>query len=84
MEDLILVSNKVELRGVANKTSSKGKVYQMLNVEDTQGTPLAFYVPDVSIIPQGLKKGDMLKLTFVCRTYRCNNEFHLRKIEKWS
>lgn len=57
-----LVTENLELRGIKNSTSSKGNLYYILNCEDHDGSPLQFYCKDASAFPEGLKKGDKVKV----------------------
>lgn len=67
-------TNSLELRGIANKQSSKG-VYYMVNLEEDDGTPVAFYARDASGFPAGLKKGD--KVYALCEVVRFDRQERL-------
>ena len=69
---LKLYSKPVELRGVAHKTTKAGKLYYVLNVESEDGSPHGLYCPDASVLPQGLKKGDMISVEFDVHYYGTN------------
>lgn len=57
------ISDSLEFRGIKNSTSKKGNVYYTLNCENTvDGSPIAFYVSESKLIPQGMKKGDKVKV----------------------
>lgn len=56
-----VVTEKVELRGITNKTTKNGNVYYMLNVEDVDGSPWQFYCPNSEVFPTGLKKAIISK-----------------------
>lgn len=61
---LTVKSCPVELRGIANKATKDGKPYYILNVEDNEGNPHGLYCRDFNKLPQGMKKGDMIQVTF--------------------
>lgn len=67
---LTVTSNKLELRGVANKTSKNGTVYYVINTETEDGTPYGFYCKDSSAFPSGLKKGDTVNVVFEVSYYK--------------
>lgn len=75
-------SEKLELRGIANRQSKNGKVYYIVNVESLDGTPYGFYCPDASAFQQGLKKGDMVCVTFDVKIYNGNEQLLVNKVEK--
>lgn len=58
-----LSTENLELRGIKNMTSGKGNVYYMVNCEDNEGSPLQFYCRDSKAFPEGLKKGDKVRIT---------------------
>lgn len=53
---LKVTSCKLELRGVAPQTTKNGSQYHIINAETEDGTAYQFYCPNVSALPQGLKK----------------------------
>lgn len=60
---MVLVTEKLELRGVKNVSTKDNKVYYLLNCENIHtGEPCQFYCKDYSVIPQGLKKGDNVEI----------------------
>lgn len=66
---LTVLSTPLELRGIVNKTTKAkdgkdSKVYYVLNVESSDGSPHALYCPNVDALPPGLSKGDMVTVTF--------------------
>ena len=61
---LKVTSPPVELRGIANNTSKKGNLYYTINVETDDGSPHGLYCPSAECLPQGLKKGEMIRVTF--------------------
>ena len=67
---LTVKSTSVELRGIRNDVSKNGKAYYTLNVETADGTPHSLYCPDFNAIPQGLKKGEMIRVTFNVHRYQ--------------
>lgn len=77
-------TNPMELRGVANKTSAKGKVYYTLNVESSDGTPHALYCPDASALPAGLKRGDSILVEFDVTYYKGNERLIVSKVTRVS
>lgn len=77
-------SEVMELRGVANKQSAQGKVYYIVNVETMDGTPHQFYCPDATALPQGLKKGDNVVLTFDVKYYKNQESLVVANVEKAS
>lgn len=79
---LTVKSAPLELRGIANKTSNKGNVYYTLNCESADGSPHALYCPDAKALPQGLKKGDMVSVSFDVSYYKGNEELIVSKVEK--
>lgn len=79
---LSVKSNPLELRGIANNTSKKGNVYYTINTEAADGSPHAFYCPDAAALPQGLKKGDMVTVTFDVSYYKGNERLVVSKVDK--
>lgn len=66
---LTVTTCPLELRGIANKTTSNGRTYYVLNCESNDGTPHAMYCPSADALPAGLKKGDMVTMLCDVRTY---------------
>lgn len=79
---LTLKCNGLELRGIANKTSNKGNVYYILYVENVDGKPYNFYVPDAKALPQGLKKGDTVNVSFDLSYYKGNERLTVSRVDK--
>lgn len=79
---LTVIANKLELRGVVNKTSKNGTVYYVLNMEDAEGTPMQFYCPESNALPQTLRKGDKVNVTFEVKSYKGTDKLIVRKVEK--
>lgn len=76
--------SSLELRGVASKTTAKGKPFYLLNVEDNEGNPYSLYCPDFNSLPQGLSKGDNVSVEFDVHYYQGNERLIVRKVEKVS
>lgn len=58
-----LTTDVLELRGLKNNKSKKGNVYYTLNCETvSEGEPYQFYCPSAEVLPEGLKKGDKIKI----------------------
>lgn len=79
---LTVASEPLELRGVASKESKNGKAYFYINAETPDGTSHQFYCPVFNVIPQGLKKGDMVRLYFNVRYFKGNERLEVCKVEK--
>lgn len=79
---LSVTSSVLELRGVANKVSKKGTPFYIINVEDYVGTPYALYCPNFDAIPQGLKKGDNVVVTFDVRSYQGQDNLSVTAVRK--
>ena len=79
---LKVVSENLELRGVASNTTKNGKTYYMVNAETHDGTAYQFYCPTYEALPQGMKKGDMVKLHFVVKYFNRNERLEVVQVEK--
>lgn len=79
---LKVTSAPLELRGIANNTSQKGNLYYTLNCESEDGSPHALYCPKVEALPQGLKKGDIVKVTFEVTYFKGNERLVVDKVER--
>lgn len=79
---LIVKSHPLELRGIANKSSRNGNQYYVLNVESADGSPHALYCPKYEAIPQGLKKGDAISVTFEVTYFKGNERLVVSAVEK--
>lgn len=79
---LTLECKDLELRGIANKTSQNNKVYYILYVENVEGKPYNFYCPDASALPQGLKKGDTVNVSFDLSYYKGQERLTVSKVSK--
>lgn len=82
---LTVKAEKLELRGVMNQTSAKtGKVYYILHTETSAGEPHQLFCPEASALPQGLKKGDLVNVTFDVQRYKQNERLVVAKVERAS
>ena len=72
----------VELRGVSNKQTKKGETYYLLNVETADGLPYSVYCPTAEVLPQGLRKGDMIEIDFEVRKYLLDEKLVARVVCK--
>lgn len=79
---LNVTSSTLELRGVQSKTTSKGKAYYILNVEDESGSPYALYCPEFNTLPRGLDKGDKIAVTFEVKVYNGNERLIVIGVDK--
>ncbi len=79
---LTLNCNGLELRCIANKTSNKGNVYYILYVENNEGKPFNFYVPNAKALPEGLKKSDKINVLFDLSYYKGNERLTVSKVVK--
>lgn len=79
---LIVKSLPLELRGIANKSSRNGNQYYVLNVESADGSPHQLYCPKFEAIPQGLKKGDAISVTFEVTYFKGNERLVVFAVEK--
>lgn len=62
---LKVTAQALELRGIANATTKKGNNYFTIQAETPDdGTAFSFYCPEVSALPEGLRKGMMVDITF--------------------
>lgn len=79
---LKVTSAPLELRGIANNTSKKGNLYYTLNVESDDGSPHALYCPKSEALPQGLKKGEMVRVTFEVSYFKGNERLVVTAVER--
>ena len=79
---LTVKSTPLELRGIANKSSRNGNVYYVLNVESADGSPHALYCPKQEALPVGLRKGDMVSVSFEVAYFKGNERLVVAKVEK--
>lgn len=78
---LKLKTDVLELRGIDNKQSAKGNVYYILYVENFCGKPYNFYVPDAKALPDGLRKGSQIIITFDLSYFKGNERLSVSKVE---
>lgn len=79
---LTVKSSPLELRGIANKSSRNGNQYYLLNVESADGSPHALYCPKFEALPAGLKKGDMVCVTFEVSYFKGNERLVISHVER--
>lgn len=79
---LTVKSSPLELRGIANKSSRNGNQYYVLNVESSDGSPHALYCPKFEALPQGLKKGEMVQVTFEVSYFKGNERLVVTAVER--
>ncbi len=75
-------SEPLELRGIVHKQTKAGKLYYVLNTESDDGSPHALYCPDAGRLPQGLKKGDLVQVTFDVAVFQGNERLVVSMVEK--
>lgn len=75
-------SSPIELRGVENKVKKDGSVYYVLRVEGENGVPYQLYCPKPDALPDGLKKGNMITVTFGYTVYDRSERLFVSKVEK--
>lgn len=76
-----LITDTLELRGIKNSKSNKGNVYYIINCEEAQdGTPCQFYCPDSKALPEGLKKGDKVRLEVVYDKFKNLSVVDVKKV----
>lgn len=79
---LCMKSLPLELRGVQNRLTKGGKAYYLLNVENEDGMPYQLYCPNSNALPQGLKKGDMVTVTFAYTVFDRQERVYVTQVEK--
>lgn len=79
---ILAVSNPLEIRGVVNKVTQKGKPYFVINVEDADGYAHSLYCPKVEALPLGLKKCDKVFVTFSLGSWNGQERYTVEKVEK--
>lgn len=75
-------ADALELRGVSNRVTKSGRNYLSLNVEDNEGFPYSLYCPKPEIMPQGLKKGDKISVTFAYSQYHGQERLIVSAVSK--
>lgn len=79
---LTVKSSPMELRGVAHRPKrNSDKVYYLVNAETEDGTAYSFYCPNPSSFGAGLKKGDMVEITFEVSYYNNKEQLIVSKVE---
>lgn len=79
---LTVKSCPMELRGIAHKPrKNTGEVYYLVNAETEDGTAYSFYCPNASAFGAGLKKGDMVEITFEVSFYNNKERLIVTKVE---
>ena len=80
---ITLTAKNLELRGIAHRVNKEtGNLYYLLNVEDDEGTPYQFYAKDSSNFEQGLKKGDMVDISFVYLKFGKDERINVFSVRK--
>lgn len=79
---LTVTSSPLELRGIAHKRTKDDKIYYIINAESEDGTPHGLYCPDAKAFPDGLKKGDMIYVTFNVYRYGGNERLVVSSVCK--
>lgn len=80
---LHVASEPLELRGIASNTSPKtGKMYYIVNCETDDGTPYQFYCPDFNALPQGLSKGEKVRVYFNVRYFNQKERLEVFRVDK--
>lgn len=80
---LKVASEPLELRGIASK-EGKNKMYYSVNAETPDGTAYQFYCPDFNALPQGLNKGDQVRVYFNVRYFQGKERLEVCGVEKVS
>ena len=75
-------SDVLELRGISNATSKRGNVYYSLNVEEADGTSHSLYCPKADAFPEGLKKGDKIRVVFDVSYFRGYERLSVSAVER--
>ena len=80
---MIVKSEPIELRGIANKETKKGNVYYIVNCELADGTPLSFYCPNSDAFPSGLKKGEIITIDFLYKKFNGNEQLLVKDVHRY-
>lgn len=80
---MLFKSEPLELRGIVNRQSSKGKLYYIAHCEEPDGSPIQFYVGNDNAFPDGLKKGDKVVLSCSYRRYKDNERLSVVRVDKY-
>lgn len=78
---LKVASEPLELRGIASKTTKSGNMYYVINAETPDGTAHQFYCPDFNALPQGLNKGDQVRLYFEVKYFDRQEKLVVTRVE---
>lgn len=79
---LKVASEPLELRGISSHTSKNNKPYYQVNAETPDGTPYQFYCPDFNALPQGLNKGDQVRIYFHVKVFNRQERLEVCGVEK--
>lgn len=79
---MVTISQPVELRGIINRQGKNNNVYYMIAVEDENAERFQFYCRTATALPQGLKKGDMVKIHFNHDMYGAKEQREVLMVEK--
>lgn len=79
---LKVTSETLELRGISSSTSKKGNAYYTINAETRDGSPYQFYCPHFEALPQGMKKGEFIRIIFEVKYFKGNERLEVHKVEK--
>ena len=79
---LKVASEPLELRGIASKEGKNQKMYYTVNAETPDGTAHQFYCPDFNALPQGLNKGDQVRIYFDVRYFQGKERLIVSRVEK--
>lgn len=82
VKGILVKTETVELRGVANAHNKNGEVYYLINVEKEDGTPLQFFCKDASAFEGGLKKGDKVQVCLDQTEYKQQINQRVVKVHK--
>lgn len=79
---LTVTSQPLELRGISPKTTQKGNTYYNVNCETEDGEHFAFYAKDPSGFPEGLKKGDKVRIDFEVAYFQGKERLIVRAVRR--
>ena len=79
---LTLETHEMELRGITSQVSKKThQPYYVVFCEDIDSCePHKFICKDFNVLPQGLKKGDIVRVTVTYNTYKDLNVIKVEKV----
>lgn len=81
---LTVASEPLELRGISSHTTKKGTAYYVVNAETPDGTAYQFYCPDFNALPQGMHKGENVRVYFHVRYFQGKERLEVCKVERVS